>query len=225
MPKSASEGNPPSRSSYYAAMRALALEKRLFHNVTSAKIDLPFMARIYKAERIKIDRRNLKGYRIRASYFCDNDDFSVLLKNNMPREPKIFALAHELKHHYVDQAAIINGTIRCGDYNRNELIEKAAEVFAAEFIYTEAEMIRDAKQMDIRVGSCSPEDIVRFKMKRFAPVSYTFIIKRFEWFGFFEPRSYDDVQFTKLEERMFGLPIYKQEWFKNRRRSKSEPNK
>jgi len=41
-------------------------------NRESAKIDLPFMARIYKAEGIKIDRRNLKGYKIRASYFCDN---------------------------------------------------------------------------------------------------------------------------------------------------------
>ena len=203
-------------------MRALALEKRQLHQVDSRKLDLPFMARIYKAEGIKIDRRNLKGYRIRASYFCDNDDFSVLLKNNMPREPKIFSLAHELKHHYADQAAITNGTIQCGDYNRNELIEKGAEVFSAEFIYPESEMLQDAKQMNIGIGSCSAEDVVRFKLKRFAPVSYTFIVKRFEWFGFIERNEYEDVKFKKLEEKMYGLPIYKQEWFKKSRRSNAD---
>ena len=203
-------------------MRTLANEKRQLHEVQSAKLDLPFIARIYKAEGIKIDRRNLRGYRIRACYFCDNEDFSVLLKNNMPREPKIFALAHELKHHYVDQPIIMDGTIRCGDYNRNELIEKTAEVFAAEFIYPESEMLRDAQEMGLDVGTCSAEDIVRFKAKRFAPVSYTFIVKRFEWFGYFERGAYDEVQFKKLEEEVYGPPIYKQEWFKKRRRAKSK---
>ena len=220
MIKSVSDGKPLSRSSYYNAMRALAQEKRRFYQVETSKIDLPLMARIYKVEDIKIDRRNLQGYKIRASYFCDSNDFSVLLKNNMPREPKIFALAHELKHHYVDQAKIIDGTIQCGDYNRNELIEKGAEVFAAELIYPESEMLQDAREMGLEVGACSAEDLVRFKLKRFAPVSYTFILKRFEWFGFCERGAYDDVKFTKLEEKMYGPPIYKQEWFKKRRASK-----
>lgn len=202
-------------------MRALALEKRQFHHVETSKIDLPFMARIYKAEGIKIDRRNLRGYRIRACYFCDNNDFSVLLKNNMPREPKIFALAHELKHHYADQTTITDGTIKCGDYNRNELIEKAAEVFAAEFIYPEAEMLRDSKEVGIEFGTCSAEDVVHFKMRRFAPISYTFIVKRFEWFGICERGAFDNVQFTKLEESVYGVPIYKQDWFKRRRSFKS----
>jgi Zn-dependent peptidase ImmA (M78 family) len=225
MPRSASDGKPPSRSSYYRAMRTLANEKRRLHEVESAKLDLPFMARIYKAEGIKIDRRNLRGYRIRACYFCDNNDFSVLLKTNMPREPKIFALAHELKHHFVDQPIIMDGTIRCGDYNRNELIEKTAEVFAAEFIYPESEMLQDTKQMGLEIGSCAAEDIVRFKLKRFAPISYMFIMKRFEWFGFFERGAYDEVQFTKLEEKMYGTPIYKQEWFRERRKGKTKSSR
>jgi len=49
-------------------------------------------------------------------------------------------LVHELKHHYVDQKAIEDGKIKCGDYNAHEVIEKGAEVFAAEFIYPEQEM-------------------------------------------------------------------------------------
>ena len=33
--------------------------------------------------------------------------------------------------------------IHCGDYDANEVIEKGAEVFAAEFIYPEAEFAAD----------------------------------------------------------------------------------
>jgi Zn-dependent peptidase ImmA (M78 family) len=51
-------------------------------------------------------------------------------------------MVHELKHHYCDQRLLKNGQVRCGDYNANdELIEKAAEVFAAEFIYPSQEFL------------------------------------------------------------------------------------
>jgi Zn-dependent peptidase ImmA (M78 family) len=49
--------------------------------------------------------------------------------------PRLFALVHELKHHYIDQESIRGGELKCGDYNANQIIEKGAEVFAAEFIY------------------------------------------------------------------------------------------
>jgi len=39
------------------------------------------------------------------------------------------------------ETALKNGQIRCGDYNANEVIEKAAEVFAAEFIYPAQEFL------------------------------------------------------------------------------------
>jgi hypothetical protein len=42
-------------------------------------------------------------------------------------------------------------------------------------------------------------------------------VKRFEWFGFCPRGAYDKVQFQKLEEEIYGLPIYKQEWFKKQR--------
>jgi Zn-dependent peptidase ImmA (M78 family) len=71
-------------------------------------------------------------------YMCDGGDPSVLVNRNLPTEPRLFAMVHELKHHYCDQTALKNGQIRCGDYNANEAIEKAAEVFAAEFIYPSA---------------------------------------------------------------------------------------
>ena len=73
---------------------------------------------------------------------CDDGFCSVALQQKIPDEPKLFALIHELKHHYCDRAALGSGVIHCGDYDRNELIEKGAEVFAAEFIYPEASLQR-----------------------------------------------------------------------------------
>jgi Zn-dependent peptidase ImmA (M78 family) len=222
--ESGSGDDPHDRSAYYQKMRTLAREKRQLHDVRTDKLNIRFMGRIYKSEGIKIDRRALRGNRIRASYFCDNGECSVLLKKDLPPAPKLFSLAHELKHHYVDQQQIRDGRIQCGDYNRNEFIEKSAEVFAAEFIYPEAEMHAFAASMGIDARTCTKEKIIDFKRACLACVSYTFIVKRFERFGFFPKGTYASVQFQKLEEEIHGLPIYKQEWFKKRRaRKKDDP--
>jgi Zn-dependent peptidase ImmA (M78 family) len=187
----------------------------------NSKLNLIVMGRIYKTEGITIDRRTLRGSKIRASYFCDDGDCSVLLNKDLPREPKLFSLAHELKHHYIDQEIIQGGQIRCGDYNRNEFIEKSAEVFAAEFIYPEAEMRILAASMNINALTCTKELIVEFKRACPACVSYIFIVKRFARFGFFPKGTYTGVRFQKLEEELYP-PIYKQEWFKERRTRKKD---
>jgi Zn-dependent peptidase ImmA (M78 family) len=201
----------------YQQVRRLAHEKRGLHKVETAALDIPFIQRIYKAEGITIDRRPLKGNRLRAAYFCDDGDCSVLLKASLPREPKIFSLIHELKHHYLDREIIQNGEIKCGDYNANELIEKSAEVFAAEFIYPEAEMRALIADLSIGPTGFTPETIVHFKKNCPAPVSYTFLVKRFVRFGFCERGEYAKVKFQKLEEELYGTPIYKEPWFKRYR--------
>jgi Zn-dependent peptidase ImmA (M78 family) len=201
-------------------MRSLAREKRLLHNVQTDKLNIRFIERIYKAEGIKIDRRKLSGNKIRASYFCDDGECSVLLKKDLPPAPKLFALAHELKHHYVDQQIMKDGGIQCGDYNRNEFIEKTAEVFAAEFIYPESEMREFAASMGINARTCTKEKIVDFKRACPVCISYIFVVKRFERFGLCLKGSYKDVQFQNLEEEMYGPPFYTQDWFKEQRARK-----
>ena len=218
--ESVSSDPPQDRTAYYLKMRALAREKRSLYNVETDKLNIPFLERIYKKEQIKIDRRRMRGNKIRATYFCDDGDCSILLNQSLPRAPKMFALAHELKHHYVDQQLILDGRIRCGDYNRNEFIEKSAEVFAAEFIYPEAEMRALAESMGIDARTCAKEKIVDFKRACPACVSYIFIVKRFERFGFCPKGAYDGVKFQNLEEEIYGVPPYKQEWLKRRRARK-----
>lgn len=201
-------------------MRTLALAKRAAYEIDTSSLSLAIVRKIYKAEGVKIDQWEIKGRKLKAAYFCDDTDCSVLINKKLPKEPKLFALIHELKHHYVDQAAIKDGKIQCGDYNANELIEKGAEVFAAEFIYPEDEMRQFAGKQGIHKGACSAEQIVNFKRSCPSTISYKFILKRFEWFEFIERNEHGKVHFLKLEENIYGLPIYKQEWFKQARASR-----
>lgn len=194
-----------------------AQQRRAEHSVVTKSLNLLVMAGIYKNEGIAIDRKKLKGNRIKAAYYCEDGECSVLLNMGLPREPRLFALAHELKHHCLDQQQILGGQIECGDYNANEVIEKGAEVFAAEFIYPEMEMRKLIGEMGITNRTCTPEAIVEFKRACKACVSYTFIVKRFTRFRLYDPSSLGRVQFTKLEEKMYGLPVYKRDSFKRAR--------
>ncbi len=207
------------RNDYYQEMRQLALIKRAQYRVETTTLNLTVIRNIYKQEGIRIDNWELKGRKIKAMYFCDEVDCSVLVNKKLPRIPRLFALVHELKHHFADREKILDGQIKCGDYNSNELIEKAAEVFAGEFIYPEEEMLLLAKDLNVHSGSCTAEKIVEFKRACPAKISYAFIVKRFEWFNFIPEGIYLKTQFQKLEESLYGIPFYKEESFKMRRRS------
>jgi Zn-dependent peptidase ImmA (M78 family) len=198
-------------------MKLLAAEKRQKHSITTASLGLKRIREVYKAEGVAIDLWKT-SYKIRAMYMCDGGDPSVLVNRSLPTQPRLFAMVHELKHHYCDQTALKNGQIRCGDYNANEVIEKAAEVFAAEFIYPAQEFLDCASSIGLEHGKVTPEDVVELKSVCGAPVSYKFLQKRLEWFGFIERGEFAKVQFQKLEEELHGVPIFRQPWFRARRR-------
>src|ERR1051325_3566393 len=120
----------------YEGLKRLAREKRAQYSVQTGTLNLIVVRKIYSTERIRIDSWKFP-HTIRAAYMCDDSDPSVAISNTLPREPKLFSLVHELKHHFMDRILIENGQIRCGDYNENQAIEIGAEVFAAEFIYPE----------------------------------------------------------------------------------------
>lgn len=201
----------------YETVKNLACEKRAQYQITTAGLNLTTVRRIYAAEGIRIDQWTF-GSTIRAAYMCDDGDPSVAINNKLPRIPKLFSLVHELKHHYLDVALIEGGSLKCGDYNANELIEKAAEVFAAEFIYPESEFLDCMKSLGLNDTNCTPEAVVHLKRTCNAPVSYQFLCKRLVRLRFAQETTFSRIQFQKLEEQLYGLPIYKQAWFKARRR-------
>jgi Zn-dependent peptidase ImmA (M78 family) len=195
-----------SRRLYYEELQRLAREKRTQHNVDTSSFGLREARAIFKAEGIRIDHWPLPR-KIKALYMCDDGACSVALQKSIPYEPKLFALIHELKHHYKDREALGSGVIHCGDYDANELIEKGAEVFAAEFIYPESEFEGDLDNLCPTVRE--PADVVAFKRACRASVSYRFICKRLERLGRINSGQFDGIQFQKLEEQIHGVPFYR----------------
>ena len=125
-----------------------------------------------------------------------------------------------------DRPTILKGLYTCGAYNENEMVEIGAEVFSAEFIYPEVEMRDLANRLRITNRTCTSKQVVEFKRSCPAIISYKFIVKRFEWFGFCEEGHFRHEQFQKLEESLHGPPIYKQAWFQRyRARKKSYPSR
>lgn len=209
-------------SAYYEDLKLLAREKREQFGLTTQTLNLTAIKRIYRAEGVIIDPWKLSP-RIRAVYMCDHGDPSVLINDTLPKEPRLFALVHELKHHYRDREILEGGQIPCGDYNANRQIEVGAEVFAAELIFPEAEFLGTARQLDLFSKSdVTAEDVVRFKRTANAPVSYRFLRKRFEFFELIPKGQFAKVKFTVLEEQMYGPPIYKQSWFKQLRARRAQ---
>lgn len=195
------------RRAYYESLMQLAREKREKYGVSTHAFGLRELRVIYKEEGIRLDQWPLPR-KVKALYMCDEGDCSVAVQPALPYEPKLFALVHELKHHYCDQAALGAGVIHCGDYDANELIEKGAEVFAAEFIYPEAGFASDWQRLN--VAHCEAINIVTFKRSCEARVSYHFIRKRLERLGIITLGQFDGVQFQKLEDQIYGVPFYRQ---------------
>ena len=207
------------RTAYYEAMKKLATAKRKEFRVTTATLGLREVGRICKVEGITVDRRSLPA-KIRAAYMCDEADPCMLVNKNLPAVPRLFAMVHELKHHFCDRELLAKGGMRCGDYNANEVIEIAAEVFAAEFIYPEHEFLAFVNKLRVKAGAVEPQHIIELKRGCSATVSYRFLQKRLERLGYIEPGQFSKVQFQKLEESIHGVPIYKQPWFRTHREKK-----
>lgn len=187
-------------------LKKLAREKRKFYNVDTAHFGLREVRAIYKAEDIRIDNYFSKG-KIKALYMCDDGHYSVAVQKTLPDEPKIFALIHELKHHYCDQELLKKGHIHCGDFNMSDPIEVGAEIFAAEFIYPLEEFSQDISPLKIKTWT--KEDIVKFKKICKAKVSYRFLCRRLAELGLINFKEFEKVKFQNLEDQMYGAPYHR----------------
>jgi Zn-dependent peptidase ImmA (M78 family) len=192
---------------YYRDMQALALEVRNRHGLTRADISIKQMWKVYRAEGIEhIDFwPNLR--QIRAAYFNDECGVSVMLARGLPDAPTIFSMAHELKHHLVDKDLMISlcapiDNARIAD-DRNA-IEIGAEVFAAEFIYPEADFVRDFEKIG---GPCNPKALVRLKEATSTSLSYQAMVKRSLRLGLLHYTDlfrFEAVHWGLLERELFG---------------------
>lgn len=200
------------RSQYYEQMKSLAQEIRTKYGLKTPRVLRTHLRNIYQDYGIRIDLWPLqkgqpsKFKKLRGAYFNDEMGPTVMLSRQLPEDPRVFTMAHELKHHLVDQDKSLS---YCGSANETALVEISAEVFAAELIYPESDFAFDLMQRGIRPGNCNDEDLVRLKRETGTTLSYMGLAKRAVFLGFAVRGSFDNVQWKKIEERIYGVPVYK----------------
>lgn len=193
------------RHAYYEDLKSLARSEREKFGLKSPRVLRSDLRRIYSHYEIRIDLwPHFKG--LKGAYFNDELGPSVVINKSLPEDPRVFTMAHELKHHLVDRDL---GLAFCDASNENEAIEIGAEVFAAEMIFPEADFTARLSGMGVVRGKCSPESLVRLKVGTRTTLSYAGLAKYAERLGFAPRGSFDRVKWKKLEEEIFGEPVYK----------------
>lgn len=198
------------RYEYYENLKALARRVREDHGIGGPRVLKSDLRRIYKAEGIQLDYwpHPLKG--LRGAYFNDQYGTSVMIAKEMPVDPTVFTMAHELKHHLVDSEL---GVVKCMDKTICEPIEIGAEVFAAEFLLPEQVFVEFMSQLGVQPGRCTAEDIVRLKHESKTTLSYLGLVKRAEWLKYAESGSLPRSGLRSLEQQIYGVPFYRRRAF------------
>jgi len=194
------------RWEYYEGLKALARQIRAEFNLASPKVGKADLRRIYKAYGIRIDRLSL-ARNILGAYFNDENGVCVLLNKNLPTEPTISTMGHELKHHLVDKVSTVG---HCKDGENNDHVEIGAGIFAAELVFPEPDFIAWFEQKKISKSQCTPKDIVRLKHETQTTLSYKSLKKRAIFLKFALEENFAGVKWTVLAELLYGKPIYKQ---------------
>ncbi len=195
-----------SRYTYYEEMKALARRVRQEHGLDGARVLRSDLRRVYRANGIRIDLWPHRFKTLRGAYFDDDLGPTVVLARDLPPEPLIFTMAHELKHHLADRGRPL---AYCDVSNQREPVEIGAEVFAAELIFPEQDFIDNLRGMGVRQRQCRPEDLVHLKRQTGTTLSYAGLAKRAEYLAFALPGSLAGIRWKKLEETLYGEPLYK----------------
>ncbi len=127
-----------------------------------------------------------------------------MIDAKLPNDPAVFTLAHELKHHLCDAAC--DAVVLCEKGERSEIQEIGAEIFAAALIFPEADF---AALVQTKAGSCTPRIVVEIKHETQTTLSYAGLTKRAVFLGLASKDSFKGVHWKRLEESIYGEPLYK----------------
>jgi hypothetical protein len=204
-----------SRFEYYEKLKGLARDVRSEFGLTTSRVLRSDLRRVYSKHRIRIDLwPHFKG--LKGAYFNDDLGPTVVINSSLPEDPRVFTMAHELKHHLVDRDLPI---AFCDVSNQNEAIEIGAEIFAAELIFPENDFKSILEGMGVTIGQGSAESIVRLKVQTRTTLSYAGLTKYAERLGFVAQGAFNGVKWTKLQESIFGEPVHRRiQRFRSRNR-------
>ncbi len=190
------------RSEYYELIRTKARAVRKEHGLTTPKVMLSDLRRIYKAYGIGIDLWKGPMSTVRGMYAVYDGVPSVMVVKSLPDEQRIFTLAHELKHHFFDVEPIQYPM-------EKEPTEIGAEIFAVELIFPDQDFRQQIELLGVSPGCCTAKNIVTLKRHSQTTLSFTSLAKRAKFLGYASEDAFEKVQWKKLEEEMYGEPVYK----------------
>jgi Zn-dependent peptidase ImmA (M78 family) len=194
------------RSEYYESLKELARETRSRYGLTTPRVLRSDLRRIYRTEGIGIFKCPVKLKRLRGAYIDDESGPAVLINGNLPAEPTVFTLAHELKHHLVDRGT---GLSFCGESNATAHVEIGAEIFAAELIFPETDFWTALKASGVTPDTYGPEALVRLKARVRSTMSYASMAKRIEFRGYAPQGSHAKVAWRAIEDALLGVPFFR----------------
>jgi Zn-dependent peptidase ImmA (M78 family) len=187
---------------YYDYFKRLARQVRAENGLNSPRVTPSDMRRIYFRNGIEIDLWPYRLRNLRGAFICDKLGTTVMLAKNLPQDPMVFTMAHELKHFYRDRNL---GVSYCDQSNITKTLEIGAEIFAAELIFPDRDFIAQLNKMRIRKDQCLPRTLVELKHTTRTTLSYAGLAIKAERLRFAPANSLTKVKTWRKLERLYGF--------------------
>ena len=183
----------------YYQLKVLARQVRAEHGLKSPRVVPADLHRIFAKEGIQIDYWPYRLKYLRGAFFYDELGPTIMLSGNLPLDPLVFTMAHELKHYLTDRNL---GISYCDLSNIDKSIEIGAEVFAAELLFPDQYFVEYMQRMKIRRGQCNPNTLVQLKMDTKTTLSYAGLAIRAERLGYAPTKSLTRIKGWRKLEKM-----------------------
>jgi Zn-dependent peptidase ImmA (M78 family) len=187
---------------YYDDLKQLARQVRAENGLNSPRVTPSDMRRIYFRNGIEIDLWPYRLRNLRGAFISDKLGTTVMLAKNLPQDPMVFTMAHELKHFYRDRNL---GVSYCDQSNITKTLEIGAEIFAAELIFPDREFIAQLNRMRIIKDQCLPRTLVELKHTTRTTLSYAGLAIKAERLRFAPANSLTKVKTWRKLERLYGF--------------------
>ncbi len=159
------------------------------------------LRRIYEKNGIVIDDWPYRLRNLRGAFICDELGTTVMLASGLPQDPKVFTMAHELKHFYRDRHL---GISYCDQSNLGKTLEIGAEIFAAELLFPDKDFMAQMRFMRVGINQCLPRTLVSVKQKTRTTLSYAGLAIKAERLGYAPPRSLTTIKTWRKFEEIYG---------------------
>ena len=189
------------QQAYYEDLKQLARQVRAEFGLHSPRVVENDLRRIYEKNGIMIDDWPYRLRNLRGAFISDHLGTTVMLASGLPQDPKVFTMAHELKHFYRDRHL---GISYCDQSNLGKTLEIGAEIFAAELLFPDKDFMTQMRLMRVGTNQCLPRTLVRLKQKTRTTLSYAGLAIKAERLGYAPPRSLTKIKTWRKFEEIYG---------------------